>query len=199
MRVFYFIISLAFLIAGCDRPFDTALQTRDLNSRFSLLLPGGLQPMDSLHEFAGLQMGNDQVGLYAVAIEESKKDIDSVNLRYTAREYAHFALRNITVGLDSVLDEHSMEFSHEPFQCYVTNLSGLKHTGEGLTPIYTKLAVFESPTHFYQVMMWTQSDRLPELEPLMDAAICSARTLPEKPNQVPSDLPSGESSQFGMR
>lgn len=199
MRVFYFFTFLAFLIAGCDRPFDTTLQTRDLNSRFSLQLPNGLQPMDSLHEFAALQYGNDQLGLYAVAIEESKKDIDSVNLRYTAREYAHFALRNLTVGLDSILDERTMEFTLDPFNCYMTDLVGLKQMEEGNIPIHTKLAIFESSTHFYQVMLWTQADLLSDLEPMMEGVICSAQALPEHPNQVPSDLPSGESSQFGMR
>lgn len=199
MRVIFTLIFLAALLGGCEKPFNTELQTYSLDPRFSISLPKGLQPMTGLHEFAPLQFGDDANGLYAIALEESKKEIDSVSLRYTAREYSHFALRNVTVGLDSVLEENSMDFTLSPFSCYATDVTGLK-TVEGQTfPVYTKLVIFESPTHFYQVMLWTGTEQLASFEPLMDQVICSAQAIPYTEPTSPPDQPSGESSQYGMR
>lgn len=199
MRVFFTLIFLATLLVGCDKPFNTELQTYSLDPRFSISLPKGLQPMSGLHEFAPIQFGDDVIGLYAIALEESKKEIDSVNLSYTAREYSHFALRNVTIGLDSVLTENSMDYILSPFSCYATDVTGLKTVDGELYPVHTKLVVFESPTHFYQVMLWTGADQLPEFEPLMEQVICSAQAIPYTEPTSPPDQPSGESSQYGMR
>lgn len=141
-----------------------------VNSRYVVVVPEEMKPVASLHENASLQQMSAENELYLVVIDESKEEMKKHELDYDLPLY----FTNI-VSRQFIEKVHEVSIS-EPVKKEINSLPALVSTITGKadsTEIFYKVAVIESPTHFYQLLTWTTGSRRATNEPSMEAMVNS--------------------------
>lgn len=119
--------------------------------RFIIYVPNYLIPDDSLSAYAQLTFSDFSNEVFFLVINESKSELKSTGIQPSAKEYYTFIKESI---LGSVQDaEIASERSNEVngLKTLTCEINGT-YAGQKVFYIFS---VFESDTHFYQLLGWT--------------------------------------------
>lgn len=150
-RLLYFLPVLFFL--SCSSPARVTPVVID--DQYSLDLPESMIPAH-FNDNATLQYKDSVRELYVVALAEPKKTIAAHGLVYDLDLYSRIAMRRI----DSTAND-SAKFKPEPVT--INGLKGLRGVFKRVElmgkkepqEILREITIVESPTHFYQIEIWT--------------------------------------------
>lgn len=146
MRLLPFLTLLFFAACGTASTYSRIT----INEQYSIELPADMEPA-KLNENASLEYQNLQRELYAIVIAEEKKTLNDYGLEYDLETYARQAARSI----DS-------SYTGKPGLQQIGNLKAVhlslkgKYDNAGSTQdLVYRLTVIETPTCYYQVLLWT--------------------------------------------
>lgn len=160
MRKIFILLSVTSLFA-CS-PDDREVR---VNNKYSITLPEGMKPVTGLNEEASLQHADEAVPLYVVVIDESKEEMQQHDLDYDLDlYYNNIVSRNFVESLSEVSISEPAKDSISGSPAYLVDVSGKAESGS----IYYKLAIIETPSAFYQVLMWTTAGEREEQQPVME-------------------------------
>ena len=180
-KIFYIPLLLVLILTSCSKSEQKEPQEVSISELYSLSLPGGFQPSYDLHDFASLQYADPSEGRYLIGLEEPKRDLRNIHLYYGLEEYAHFSYRTLAEGMDTVVKSLQYPSQVNGLDCIIMQMEGLQ-TREGKSSgIYYHTAVYESETHFYQLIAWTRPDEAQQLQSDLAQSYCTFKELPQSP------------------
>lgn len=145
-----------------------------VNEQYAITLPADMQAVANLHEYASLQQADSTKPLYVVVIDESKAEMQKHELDYDLSIYFNnlVAVKFIE-ALPGVTIAPPVKIKINGADALVSGITGTTASGE----VYYKVAVIETPSSFYQVLIWTTASQKNEMEKEMDKIIHSFREL----------------------
>lgn len=181
MRQFSYISFLLLLVLGaCSQTELAPPREVSIDELYTLSLPGNFQPSYDLHDFASLQYADEKGNRYLIGLEESKRDLRNLHLYYALEEYAHFSYRTLAEEMDTVLAYLQYPSQVNGLDCIILQVEGIKTQGGKPSGIYYHAAVYESETHFYQLIAWTRPEDAQVLQAGMQKSYCTFQELPQK-------------------
>ena len=132
---------------------------------------------NELHDFARLQYSDEESGYFLIGIDESKSDLNRLNLFYQLEDYAHFVTRTVAEGLDTVNVAAQQADSINGLNVISTDMFGAMVATEEPLEVYYRLLVLESDRNFYQLISWTSRDRVTQFRPIAEEIECSFMEL----------------------
>jgi len=145
--------SLILVFSSCSQ--ETHFNRVTVDGKFSVELPEYMQPWLGRTSEASLMYKNEELDVYTIVIDESKKELKNYKLNYSLEEYFR------KTGLESRLK--SIEGA-----IFGTPVTGQLNAGKFIRtdisgnvnkfPMQYKLAVIETDKRFYQVLSWTHAD-----------------------------------------
>lgn len=172
------LLSLA-VLSGCSGTFSPKMQQVALDDQFSVELPESMQKTNELHDFAPLQYADNSEGLFVIGIEEPKSKLRSLHLYYSLEDYAYFVQRTVSGGLDTTNVNIGAPQTVNGMQSLSVDLFGALTSGDEPLEVYYRLAVYESESHFYQLIAWTTRDNYQRFRNIVTDMECSFRELRE--------------------
>lgn len=104
-----------------------------------------------LNENASLEYQNGQRELYAIVIEEEKKTLNDYGLEYDLEAYARQAARSID---SSFTGKPGPQLIGKLKAAHIALKGKYINGGSAFDMVY-RLTVIETPTRFYQLLIWT--------------------------------------------
>lgn len=195
MKYFTLALLSSFWLASCSGGVSNDLRPVEVDGYFSIQLPKNLEPSAQLHDFASLQYGSDKAGFYVVGLQESKEDISGIHLKYTVEDYIHFVEQTLKGRLDTSFSDPPMLFSQNGLNAAEMDMKGMIFGGEEPVEIAYKIAVFESPSHFYQLTLWTDYEKRDKFSEVTNKIVCSFRELPGAAAKAATESVEGEGAE----
>lgn len=180
-KTIYIPFLLLLTLAACSKTELTEPTEVAIGDLYALTLPGGFQPSYDLHDFASLQYADPKTNRYLIGLEEPKRDLRNIHLYYGLEEYAHFSYRTLAEGMDTVVKSLRYPSQVNGLDCIMMQVEGLQTRGGEQTGIYYQAAVYESESHFYQLIAWARPDDAPQLQAGMQQSYCTFKELPQSP------------------
>ncbi len=151
MKKFAALLLLLTLVTGLNA--QSSMRNVTIKGLYSISVPDSLKTTNKLNNIASLQYFNPSKEMYVIVIDESIQDLARGNLKLNLGIYYKMAVFNIVTGLKDANVEKVKSSNRGNLKIYQTDLEGkLKGNNVG---IYYKIAVVQSPTHFYQIFTWT--------------------------------------------
>lgn len=145
-----------------------------VNNQYSITLPAGMKPVTGLNNLASLQQADEGIPLYIVVIDESKEEMRSYDLEYDLDlYYSNIVSRNFVESLSEVSISEPVKEMINGAPAYMVDVTGKAETES----IYYKLAIIETPSAFYQVLLWTASDQRQSMQPEMEEIARSVKEI----------------------
>ena len=124
--------------------------------RYSMDIADYMSSTTDLNQEASLQYQSPVREVYVAVIDESKAELQALNLFFSLPAYSDLASQNF-----GTLPEHTIEKQENAqingLNAIVTDFSAT--LPENNAGVFYRLAVVESPTHFYQITGWTLKER----------------------------------------
>ncbi len=161
MRKNVTILALVLLacLSACNRGHMKEVRELDVEDQFSLLFPANFRPCNDLHEFAPLQYADERGGYFLMGIQEPKEDIAYLKEKYSLGDYAHFVETTIGSAFDTVHVSERDTLAINGMQCQTADMYVAVTDEQSPMEVYYHLSVFESNSHFYQLIGWSHRDR----------------------------------------
>lgn len=151
-------LTLALLFVSCDKQADDHVLVQ-VNKDYCVELPTFLKPVNDLHELSACQYGNDEKELYFVLLNVSKQEISQNGWNMDLEQYFN------NVAAQPFAENISNGMISDPVKKEINQLPALtaEITGEvNGSQAYYKLAVIETESDFYQLLVWTRADKKDE-------------------------------------
>ena len=176
------VFSLALLFVSCAS--EEGVQTVTVDNLYSLTMPAFLSEGEDLNEDASLQYYHMFKEFYVVVIDESKAELNSIMEESGLTEYTNINVDDYTELVGSSLYESMSDGDQSDFTEHTVNgmparFSTLDGTIDGVD-IYYEYGVYEGADTWYQVIVWTLSDRQDKYKDQMKAIL---KTLKEERGQ----------------
>ena len=155
------VFSLALLFVSCAS--EEGVQTVTIDNLYSLTMPAFLSEGEDLNEDASLHSYQMFKEFYVVVIDESKAELNSIMEESGLTEYTNINVDDYTELVGSSLYESMSDGDQSDFTEHTVNgmparFSTLDGTIDGVD-IYYEYGVYEGADTWYQVIVWTLSDR----------------------------------------
>jgi hypothetical protein len=182
MKQFVILLSFVLVLASCHR--DTTYTESKVNNRYIISIPDYMKPSYFLHKDASFQCADTTKDIYAVVMDEKKKTLESYAMHFTLETY----FTNITKQpfLKTIKNGKITSPVKDTISGNNTLLAEITGSVKN-TEVYYRLAVIESPTAFYQVVVWTKADKKDEMLPEMNKIIHSFKELPLAKEEQPQE------------
>jgi hypothetical protein len=164
-KIISFFCLLIFL--SCEnKPGLTAVE---INKQYAIGVPENAKRTTDINSKASLQFEDLVNNFYMIVIDESKHKLKEDGYEYTLTEYYDYSKQLL-------IDPNAQIQITDPDSITIKKFNGLTANLKGKIndyDVYYKLAVVESPTHFYQVFMWTFLANREQYERMMNDIIYS--------------------------
>lgn len=147
------------MLVGCGRGQMKPAREVDVEGQFAISIPANLVPCNDLHEFAQLQVADERSGYYLVGIMEPKAGIAHLSVRYELGDYADFVETTIGSAFDTMHVSQRDTLEINGMQCHSIDFFAAVTAEQAPLEVYYHLSIFESESHFYQLIGWTYRDR----------------------------------------
>lgn len=171
---------LAILFSACTSPSrKEGTQEVTLSEQLSISLPAYLEKNNELHDFAELQYAYEDGAFYVLGLKDSKAQLRNKHLYYNLEDYTYYSLDNISARMDSAevgevaIDTvNGLRRMAVDINGYIVQQNDSLQAPDSLS-IFYKVAVYETPTEFVQLFLWTHQELLPDFERDMDGILAS--------------------------
>ena len=161
MKKFFAISVLLLITSTFTSHTKSEWKTINDNELYSFEIPVYMEAMNDLnseasHQFGYIETkGGEVLELYTIVLFETKKEIESYNLKkeLDILTYSELAVKNLKGGLKKykVLTKKPVIQNLNEMKCVKSEMWGAL----GSVEVYYKMAIFESDMAFYQVLSWT--------------------------------------------
>ncbi|MED1801260.1 RDD family protein [Brevibacillus porteri] len=164
------IISMIFGIIdlASKTPTEEIFYSKD--KKLQITAPSDWSKDSALHDEADIAISNRISEKYLLILSDAKQNLDS---SFTLQDYADFVEANIEDSVENVSVD-------KPIRTVVNNQVAIqfnaKGEGDGVKIAYI-VTVFETPTHFYQIMAWTEQKRFDSLKQELQKVSASFREV----------------------
>lgn len=136
------------------------------DGNFELTTPSDWKKDDSLNDEADISASNWFKEKYAIVLSENKADFES---GYTLEDYEETIESNFIDGLSDspIYEPYPTMINGNPAYRFV-----VEEQSDGI-PIVYSIAVIETPTHFHQLVTWTEERKYDRYEEELDSVIAS--------------------------
>jgi len=155
---FLFCISINFY--SCVEGLD--LSDVKIDDQYKITVPSYLQPCTDLYANAVVQLQSADNDIYLIVIDEKKSVIHDLGLYYNLRSYNYTVLKQPFVKeiKHVIIDSIPVAMQIGTNKALITTIKGLVNNQR----VFYKLAVIETPTSFYQIIVWTRADKKERFE-----------------------------------
>lgn len=150
---------LLVLLSACNRGNMKPTREVDVEGQFAIDIPSNLLPCNDLHEFAPLQYADERGGYFLVGIQESKEEIATLQEKYELGDYANFVENTIGSAFDTMHVSQRDTLEINGMRCHTADLYAAITDEQSPLEVYYHLSIFESKSHFYQLIGWSQRNR----------------------------------------
>lgn len=169
MKHIFILVSIA-LLFSCS-PGSHELK---VNNKYAITLPEAMKPVADLNEAASLQRADETRELYVVVIDESKEEMKKHDLDYDLDLYfRNIFSRNVIESLSDASISEPEKVAKDNASEMIVDVTGKADT----TAVYYKAAIVETPSSFYQVLVWTTGSKREKLQEEMSGIVRSFREL----------------------
>ncbi len=166
--------SLSLLLFSCNKKQESWHRV-NVNGSFAMDIPGRFERGFDLHDFAPVQFQDEDAETYMIGFTQSKSDLEKIRLKYTLKDYSWFQLRNISSGINTVLDSYSMQSDVNGSKAIFTEISGRAFDGESFVPVHYSAAVIEGSESYYQFVCWGKESEVLSMKDDLHTMYCSFR------------------------
>ncbi|MDX1908379.1 MAG: hypothetical protein SF053_15185 [Bacteroidia bacterium] len=157
MRVAYPLLLLVALGAACRTP-EVPVSWVDVSadSVFTLRLPDRLTAAQDMHEYASIQYYDPLTDFYVLGIEDAKANLGEIKRRRLRLAGYYTFVENIVFETVDTFAPLSAELLRvrPGIEAQVGDYYAY-HAAWGETPLYYRLAVYESTHYYFQLVIWT--------------------------------------------
>lgn len=153
---------LALALFGCIacRKADKTLEPHDVSGIFSVSLPANMQPKNDMHEYAPIQLADENADFYILGIDDPKKKLGEVMREsLTLKSYYSFVESTVFATADTAILQASQTFTQHNIKAAYGDYSVRTTLKNKQYELHYRVAVYESPTSYFQLVLW-----LPESE-----------------------------------
>jgi hypothetical protein len=152
------VLALLVLLSACSRGRMQPTREVDVADQFGVAIPSNLVPCSELHEFAPLQYADERGGYFLLGIQEAKEDIVHLKVKYKLADYASFVENTIGSAYDTIHVSGRDTLEVNGLRCQTADMIAAVDDGQSALEVYYHLSVFESDSHFYQLIGWTRRE-----------------------------------------
>jgi hypothetical protein len=136
-----------------------------VNDQYELTVPNYLHACTDLHKNAAIQFQSTENDIYLVAIDEKKSVIRDVGMFYNLRSYYSTILKQpfLSEIKNLTMDTFPVSAQIGKNKALIASIMGMVNHRS----VFYKLAVIETPTSFYQIIVWTRADKKKQYERTM--------------------------------
>lgn len=151
-------------------------KTFPVDSLYSIRLPETLIPGEGMHEYASLQYYDPQRDFYVLGIEDPKTNLGEVKRkRLKLKGYYSFVENTVFQRVDSSARESEMSSpSLQGMEMMAGDYYANSQTWGGV-PLFYRIAVFDHPDFFFQLVIWTPYENACERMGWIDSITTSLR------------------------
>lgn len=149
-------------------PTEEIFYSKD--KQFQISAPSDWSKDSSLHDEADIGISNRSREKYLLVLSESKQDVDS---SLTLQEYAQVIEANLQEGVDHVSIDKQIRTVVDNQVAIQFNAKG---EVDGIKVAYI-VTLVETPTHFHQIMAWTEEKRFASLKQELQKVSASFREV----------------------
>ena len=171
------VFSLALLFVSCAS--EEGVQTVTVDNLYSLTIPAFLSEGSDLHEDASLQYQHIFKEFYVIVIDESKAELQELMEFNELADYYDIDLDGYTdlIGdglYESLINATQTDFVEDNVNGMPARFSTIDGTIDGVD-IYYEYGIYEGAETWYQVIVWTLSDRQDKYKDEMKAILKSLK------------------------
>jgi len=179
-KQFLFLLIAISVFSSCNK--KTVFKEVKINNRYCVLMPDYLQPCTDLDKQASLQYKNGETGIYALVIEDRKKEMQNYDVNLDIDSYFNtIAKQGFVEGIKDGKISIPGRQEINKNKALVADVTGKVNEIE----VLYKMAIIETPYTFYQVLIWTSAENKEKLQPDMIKIIESFRELPLSADELP--------------
>lgn len=132
-----------------------------------------------MHDYASLQFYDKNEDFYVLGMEDAKANLGEINRRRLKLEGYYKFVENTVFGqIDSMSLVSSQKFqSVGDHRGKAGDYFALSFYNDVMYELYYRVAVYESDTHFFQLVIWMPYDVYCERMPVIDRITYSFRAL----------------------
>ena len=182
MKQFFILLSFVVVLTSCHH--DTTYTESKVNNRYIISIPDYMQPSSFLHKDASFQCADTIKDIYAVVMDEKKKTIESYGMNFTLETYfSNITKQPFLTTIKNGKVTAPVKDTISGNNALLAEITGSVKNVE----VYYRMAVIETPTAFYQVLVWTKADKKEEMLPEMNKIIYSFKEMPVAKEEQPKE------------
>lgn len=173
------------IFACQDAPEPVVRNTFVYDSLYRIDLPSNLYQGYDMHDYASLQYYDTLRGFYVLGIEDAKDNLGEIKrMRLKLHSYFAFVEHTVFRHVDSMsLVSEQLFSTAKDLEVLASDYYTITSQSNP-TPIYYRIAVFESQEYFFQLVVWMPYDIHCDLMPWIDRMTSSFRFLSEGEKEV---------------
>ncbi|QDS37519.1 RDD family protein [Brevibacillus brevis] len=140
------------------------------NKKFQITAPSDWGKDSALHDEADITISNRFSEKYVLVLSESKQDLDS---SFTLQDYAQVIEANLQEAVENVSVDKQIRTVVDNQVAIQFNAKG---EVDGIKVAYI-VTLVETPTHFHQIMAWTEEKRFESLKQELQKVSASFREI----------------------
>jgi hypothetical protein len=163
------------------------MEVVEIDNLYAVSLPAYLEAGYDMHEYAALQYYNTRLDFYVMGIYDDKSKWGPIKQqRLKLDRYFKYVEESVLAQADSFHCESMEAFTtlqgiSAKVGDYQVNSRFIEDTFE----LFYRVVVYESSTHFFQLVIWMPYDVHCERMPQIEQITYSFRLLPEEPTELP--------------
>jgi hypothetical protein len=167
----------AALLGACKpEPAPLAWQTVLVDSLYALRMPQQIQRVSDMHDYASLQAYAPEDEFYVLGIEDAKEKLGAVQRRRLKLEgYHSFLLNTVFERVDSSQLIAAEARQLAPGLDLICGDYYAYSQSWGGVPLLYRIAAYESPSYYLQLVIWLPYENACERQAWMDSLTYSLR------------------------
>lgn len=160
LKRLFFLFCISINFHSCVERFD--FTDVKVDGQYELRVPAYMQPCTDLHKNAAMQLQSAENDIYLVVIDEKKSVIHDLGMYYNLKSYFSTVLKQpfIKEIKNVTTDSIPVPLQIGTNKALTTTIKGLVNNQH----VFYKLTVVETPTSFYQIIIWTRNDKKERFE-----------------------------------
>lgn len=153
----------------------------EISGLYKIDLPTNLKPGYDIHDFASLQYYDVDEQMYVIGIEDAKKNFGKITLkRIDVEDYFKFVEKVVFQPADSLADLGRQNFVTDDVHAELGDFYARMPLRGKTYELFYRVAVYESRSHFFQLIVWTPFDKREEAMGWIDAITASFELIKQR-------------------
>lgn len=173
------------MLIACQESDDTVEVTEvEVDGLYAINLPDFLRPSFDMHDYASLQYYDNKTDFYIMGIDDPKDKLGSRRRRLKLKAYYDFVESTVFEPTDSLLLMASSVVEQGGREIRTGDYFARTRHFDYTYDLFYRVAVYESETHFFQIVLWMPFENHCEWVDWADQITMSFKLLEAKETDV---------------